>query len=508
VGGLDIAILIVYFSLSLGVAWWFGRGQSDMKSFVVGNRSVPWIAVMLSILATEISAATFIGVASIGFSENWNYVQFGFGSICGRLLIAFLFLPVFYKFNCLSIYEFLAKRFGEASRYSAVLCFFVTRLMASGVRLLIASIGLAVVFSSLVEGLSYEKAQVIAILVLAAIAMLYTTFGGIKAVIWTDVLQAIIFLGGGAVAVTYLITHIDGGIAAIWQTASEASPSRTEIFRFSIAEGKTFWSDANLFYIAFLNGLIGTFAALGTDQDLTQRMLTCKNHRESQRSLILTGFLSLPVVMVFLFIGTSLYSYYLNSPELLEGLTKNDQIFPHFIINQLPVGLKGLLIAGMLAAAMSSVDSALGALSASAIVDVYRPLIYKGGSERHYLMVTRILVVGFGLMLAAIAYILLPHDNLLWLCFQIGGVTYGALLGVFLLGVLLPRHMGNNWGNMIGMLVSVCVTAPMLVFIKRGNINIGWTWLIIIGTALTFFIGLLSALLYSDAPVLSEEEQV
>ena len=284
-----------------------------------------------------------------------------------------------------------------------------------------------------------------------------------------------------------------------WQTIVDIgnAKDRFEIFRFTPeGEGVGSWlNDPKLFYIAVLFGFISTTAAFGTDQDLTQRMLTCKDVKSSRRSVILSGVISIPIAALFLFVGIALFAYYQVNvdptlpQQVVDGVStiKADKVFPWFIANELPAGLRGLLLVGVLAAAMSSLDSAMGALSSSALVDLYRPLVPKSAQTIPDIWISRGFVVLFGLILSSVAWALKDASGFLWLSFQIVSVTYGALLGIFLLGLLTKR--GSDEGNWIAMLSGALLSATLLTLIKIDIIPLGWTWLIVIGTAWTFCFG-------------------
>jgi Na+/proline symporter len=232
--------------------------------------------------------------------------------------------------------------------------------------------------------------------------------------------------------------------------------------------------------MAILNGLLGSMAAFGTDQELMQRLLTVETRWQSQKTMILTSIGSFLVLIIFLTIGSCLFAFYTQNPSL--GLPdKLDKIFPHFIEQSMPVWLRGILLTAIV---MASIDSPLGSLSSSFVTDIYRPVIYKGGSEKHYLFISRVSVVVFGIFLGWIAYFFSYFENFLWLAFKIGGVTYGSLLGIFLLGLLTTRQC--NKLNGVAMIFSALVTLGLLIFSERGIFTLGWTWLLFIGTFLTF----------------------
>lgn len=489
----DIVIIAGYLLTVLGVGIYMGRRESDTRDFVVGGRKVPWVAVLMSIVATEISAATFIGVPSTGYSENFNYLQFGIGSLLARVVIAFIFISAYYKNDCLTVYQYLAKRFGGKSSYTASVYFVITRLLASSVRLMIAALAFATILD-----LPYAYC----LFGFALVAVVYATIGGIKAVIWTDLVQATVFIGSGLAVVLFLESEV--GLAALTKVASEAG--RTEVFRFTPegSEWHDWFNDPNLIYIALLNGFIMTVAALGVDQDLTQRMLACKDAVRAQRSVILSGVIGIPVAAMFLFIGAALYGYYQLSPEAIQP-EDNNKVFAHFIIHELPVGLKGLLISGVLAAAMSSLDSAMSALSSTSALDLFKPLLKREPTQGELLRLSRLLTILFAELLVALALILEGHDKHLWLCFQVVAITYGSMLGVFLVGMLTRR--GSDRGNVFAMLTGTFITIVLLLLIQKENLGgwfhewvvsltgekplpLAWTWLILIGTLWTFLTAL------------------
>jgi SSS family transporter len=464
---LDLTIIAGYllFIISLGI--FYGRKEESLEDYCLGGRTVPWLAVFLSIVATETSALTFIGTPAFAYSHNWTYVQLLIGTIIARFIIAQLFIKQFYHYNVYTVYEYLVRRFGTGSKNGASIIFLITRILASGVRLFGASI-----IVSVATGLS----PLTSIIIIAAAAVFYTVIGGIKAVIWTDVCQAIILFGGGLIALFCIFQDIPHGWEAV-QTATHGLSKFTLFdFSFDYRAAYTIWA-----------GIIGstflTLATHGTDQDLVQRMLTARDYNRSRKALILSGFADIPIVILFLSIGSLLFTYYQAVPT--PGLpAKADDIFPYYITHHLPRGLMGLLIAAVFAAAMSSIDSALNALTTTWINDFYRPYIKKDASERHYLTMAKMFTVLFGLFLIFIAFLSKGTQQVLILGLKIGTFTYGALLGIFLLGFLTKR--GNNLGNIIGMGVSISA-----VLFTEFYTDTAWIWYVMIGTAVTFSVGYL-----------------
>jgi SSS family transporter len=411
--------------------------------------------------------------------ENWQYLQFFLGSAAARILIAFVFIPAFYKFNCTTIYEFLRHRFGAGTQYAGSSFFFVTRLFASGVRLYAASLAVSVI-------MGWELWHTI--LFFTVVSVVFIGFGGIKAVLWTGTFESIMFFAAGAAVAGWLVMHIDGGLAGAWQLASEAG----KLSVFNLGWGM---KDPNLLWAALLNGIFGSMAAFGTDQELMQRLLTLETRKESQRTIIYTIFTSVPLTWLYLAIGTLLYVFYRQNSGL--PLPENaDKILSHFTVHVLPSGLKGLVLTAVV---LASIDSPLSSLSSSFVTDIYRPLIRKDGDERHYLFVSRVSVACFGLLLAGIAWACAAGSGrMLWLAFKINGVTAGSLLGVFLLGLLTARRADR--ANIAAMVFSAVMAAGVLFLSERGTLALGWSWIIVIGTCSTF------ALAWLLGPLLDREK--
>lgn len=467
--GIDWGIVGVGVALLFVISYVFGREEKDTADFFLGGRRIPPVVACLSFVATEISALTIVGIPHTAFTENWRWIQFMVGSALARLAVAFLFIPAFYKHNCTSIYEFLGHRFGPATQYTGSIYFFITRLLASGVRLYATCMAVGVI-------MGWPLAATITLFTVVSIA--FIAFGGIKAVVWAGAYQALFFVAAGVVLAGYLIGHIDGRLAAAVQTAHEAGRLSTFHFKFGLNDPSTFWAgSANGFFV----GLV----AFGTDQEMVQRLLTVETRKSSQNTIISTIITVLPVYWLYLLVGTLLYVFYRQNPGLpLPEELK--EVLPHFVRNVLPAGLKGLVLGAVF---MASVDSPLSSLTSSFVTDIYRPLIRRNACEKHYLLVSRAAVAGFGLVLAGIAAACAPVENILWFAFQILSLTGGPMLGVFLLGLLTQRKA--NCANIPAMLVSTAVCVVLLLMIQQGTLKLGWSWLIVIGTGITFILGYL-----------------
>ena len=481
--GLSLAVL-----LAIGIR--LTRQQHDTLDFFLARRRVPWWAAGLSFLATEISAVTIISVPATAYRENWEYVQFFVGSSLAKFAVAFLFIPAFYRYKVTTIYEFLGHRFGQATQVTGSLFFFVTRLAGSGVRLMAAALAVSILVGS---------PLVPTIAVFTVISIAYIAAGGVKAIVWTNVFQALVFLVAGAATLVFLVSQIDGGVSAIVSVAGAAG--RLNIVNWGPAPGDPdFWrrvlTDPNIVWVAVLNGLIGSMAAFGTDHDLMQRLLTVETRRESQRTLAITPLGTLVTLAIYLGLGAGLFTYYAQHPNL--PVPRPDEILPHFVQHTVPGALRGLMLSAIV---LASIDSPLGSLSASFVTDIYRPLLVRRASERHYLLVSRVSVVVFGVVLGVLAWAFSFFDQILWLAFKIAGVTFGSLLGVFLLGLLSRRPVGDR-ANVVAMVAMALVNLTLLVLSETAILAFAWSWLVILGTAGTIVLALvLGALFPARRPV-------
>ncbi len=473
----DYAVVLGALAVLVAIGVAFTRQQRDTVDFFLARRRVPWWAACLSFLATEISAVTIISVPATAYSENWEYFQFFVGSTLAKLVVAYLFIPAFYAFNCTTIYEFLLYRFGRASQVTASIFFFVTRLLGSGVRLMAAALAVSVLIGW----------PIVPVLILfTLVSIVYIATGGVKAVVWTNVFQALTFLSAGAVTLAFLLWQIDGGLAAVVDVAGKAG--RLDIIDWGPAPGAPdFWRQVftkpNIVWVAILNGFVGSMAAFGTDHDLMQRLLTVETRQESQRTLALTPLMTFVALVIFLGLGAALFTFYAQHPALAPA-ARADAILPHFVQQVMPPVLRGLMLAAIV---LASIDSPLGSLAASFVTDIYRPLLIRGRSERHYLRVSRLCVLGFGVVLAVVAYGFSFFDKILWLAFKIAGVTFGSLLGVFLLGLLTRRPFADQ-ANVVAMIAMAGLNAVLLTLSERQIVPFAWSWLVIVGTAGTMLL--------------------
>src|SRR5712691_10207706 len=470
---IDSAVLLLYFVLIISIGLYMGRKEKDLKDFALGGRRIPWWAVLASLVAAETSAGTFFGTPGEGFRHrDYTYLQLAFGTIIGRVLVSYIFIKPYYDYKVYSIYEYLTARFGVPTKNAASAVFMITRLLASGARLYAAAIALALAYE-MISGTRPNQTQTLVIYVSACIAIviltaIYTTLGGIKAVIWTDLIQASIMIGSALVALALLYSAIPGGWTEIVQR--HGSFHLDNFITTGLDPAKHGWQKiVGVFAIDYtiFAGLFGstfiTMGTHGTDQDFVQRMLTAPDVRRSRRSLILSGLADVPIAFTFLSIGLLLWVYYQAHPDPTLPKTPNET-FCHFILYQMPVVLRGLLLAGIFATAMGSLSTALNALATSFTRDWYEPYLNPEATDAQSLRAVRWATVWFSVLMIIVAsttaYLVIVHPNVRIIPIVLGifGYTYGSLLGVFFAG-MLTRTRGNDRGNIIAMILGFLVVA-------------------------------------------------
>ncbi len=515
---IDCGVLLLYFVIIIGIGLYMGRKEENLADFALGGRCIPWWAVLASIIAAETSAGTFFGTPGEGFAlRNYTYVQLAFGTILARILVSYIFIKPYYDYKVYSIYEYLTARFGVPTKNAASAVFMFTRVLASGARLYVAAIALVLAYEMITgtrpgqsETLWIYIGSTIAIVLLTAI---YTTLGGIKAVVWTDFIQASIMIGSALTALGLLYFAIPGG----WHKIAELHGGFhfSDIITTGLDPAKSGWDKwkgmFELEYTIFA-GLIGstfiTMATHGTDQDMVQRMLTAPDVRRSRRSLVLSGLADIPIVLTFLSIGILLWAYYQTHPE--PNLPKSPEVFCHFILYQMPVGLRGLLIAGIFATAMGSLSTAINALATSFTRDWYEPYINPGSTSEQSLRAVRWATIWFSMLMIVVAsitsYLVIVYPNLriIPIVLSVFAYTYGPVLGVFLCG-MFTRRRGSNVGNIIAMVIGFIFVAIISnlfnaiagIFGRVAYTRPDWLpavefpWWICFGTIVTFCVAIL-----------------
>ena len=501
---IDYAVIAIYL---IGVAAFgiiVGGKQKDTSDYFLGGRDLPWWAVCFSVVATETSTLTVIGTPAVAFGGTLTFIQLTFGYLIGRIFVAIYLLPRYYKGNLNTAYAFLGNKYGNGMRATASVTFLFTRLLADGVRLFATAIPLKVIADAAGIPASYFEI----ILVIGLITIAYTLVGGIKAVVWMDVVQMLLYIGGAIFALVVLSGEVPAGW---WSRATAAG--KTTILDFSFAEPLGMWlTQPYTFVTAVVGGAIFSMASHGTDQLIVQRLLACRNLQDSQKAIVGSGVLVFVQFALFLLVGLLLWVFYEGASVQALGLTRGDEIFPKFIIEELPPGISGLLLAGIIAAAMSTLSSSLNSLASSTMMDLYERLKGEELGQKKALQTSRALTFFWGLVFIGFANLFQDQQNpVVELGLAIASFTYGGLLGVFLLGLL------NDQAQQADAVISFVVTIIVMVFVIFGVWyvpyegwtltlvfpweeasadlrSIGWPWFTVIGSMLMLGLGSLLGL--------------
>lgn len=489
---LDWIVIAVYVSAVIGMGIWYGRRQRNLEDYFLGGHSIPWWAALMSLIATEISAATFLGAPEQGYTRDLTYLEMGIGTILARIALAYLFIGVYYRFNVYTVYGYLRSRFGLPTNSLTAGIFLLGRFFADGSRLFIAALAIQVA-----TGLPLTTA----IVVLAAAATAYTLFGGIKGVIFTEVVQATVLVSGALILIVSLAGHIPIGLPQIVSELADAEKFRLLDFRLTTPTGG-FAPLVSTYHVlpAILGGFFLTMATHGTDQDMVQRLLTCKDSASGKRSLWMSGFLGIGITCLFITVGMLLFIYVRHLPATdqmavlagqLKDAGKNNQFLIHYIIRMLPAGVTGLVLAALVAAALSSLGSALNATSSTAVTDFYQQYVKPQAEPGHYVTVSRLVTCGIGSVVVGVGLLCADfsahHPEVDLLSIALGSMTffYGALLGIFLVG-LFSKTRGNTMTNIVGALTSIALAVVLKFFTP-----VAYPWFIVLGTAVTAGISLL-----------------
>jgi SSS family solute:Na+ symporter len=472
-GGLavDVIVLCIYFFGIVGIGLWAGRRNRTLNEFALGGRSIPWWAVLASIVAAETSAATFLGAPTEGFkTRSFIYGQLAIGTVLARVIIAFTFIRPYYRYGVQSIYEFLDIRFGPLTKNLASALFLLTRVLSIGARIYLGGVIIKVLWQYLFPNSPIDLWSYFwGILFVTVLTTLYTTVGGIKAVVWTDMIQACLMVSSVGIAIWLIVSRFPGGFSTVSQELGGIPP----FFQIGFDPGGGFWNaikrvleEPYTIASALVASTFLTMSTHGTDQDMVQRMLTATSFRKSQLSLILSGLADLPIATSFLLVGILLSVYYKINPDPHLPAADNE-VFAYYIITQMPVGLRGLIVAGVFATMMGSTSAALNALATSFTKDFFLPYFPHRDSPSTAIWAARVSTVVFaGLIIVvaiatAWAVMIDPKLTIIAIVFQVLGYTYGALLGVFLVGMLTKSRGGDrtNIGAMLLAILAVLVAA-------------------------------------------------
>jgi solute:Na+ symporter, SSS family len=491
--------LIIIFGYLIGITlfgiFYSGR-QETTEDYFVGDRSVPWWAIAASIVATETSTITFISVPGIAFARNGNFefLQLVFGYMLGRVVISLIFIPLYFKGQLFTVYQLLGERFGTKVKMLASSLFVIMRNIADGIRLLLTAIVLAAVYVAFVPDANPNTIIIGSIILLGLVMIVFTFFGGMEAVIWVEVVQLGIYIGGAIAAAVVILNQIDGGMARVLEVGAEFNKFQFLDFNLDFTKTYTFWG-------GLIGGCFLTMSTHGTDQYLVQRYLCTDKANRAALALLSSGAVVLAQFIGFLFIGVLLFAYYqpFNLPEYAQAgaagsgvpatfpFAGGDKVFPDFITKYMPTGLSGLVVAAIFAAALSS---SLNSIAATAVNDLYKPFA-KDKSDKHFLRVASVLTVAVGIIQIVVAIAVKDAGtSALNQALAVAGLINGPILGVFLVGTFIKR--ANQTAALIAMLTSIA----LMLYVYFGT-RIAFPWYPVIGSLTTLFVAWLASFAFS-----------
>jgi SSS family transporter len=499
---IDWGVLLLYLVGTTLLGVWLGRGQKDARDYFVAGNTIPWWAILFSVVATETSALTFISIPGLAYVGNLSFLQIAAGYIVGRIVIAYTLLPRYSDGELVTAYALLERRFGLATRRFASIVFMVTRAFGDSVRVFATAIPVGLIIGPIVPP---EYVAPLSILILGAFTVLYTYHGGMRAVVWTDVLQTGVYLVGGLAAMWILGEGVAGG----WSAILDGAAARGQLQVFDLYTG---FDRPHTLWAGLVGGAFLSMASHGADQLIVQRLLASGNLRDARLSLIGSGFVVLAQFAMFLLIGVGLYAYYNGS-----AFPRPDAIFPRFIVDAMPPGLTGLVIAAILAAAMSTVSGSVNSLAAATLHDLYLPFSKRPADDPGLLRVSKRLTLLWSAILIGGALLYTNEGTpVVTIALSVASFTYGGLLGAFFLAMLVPRAIQRD--ALLGMAVGIGamtfivfakalsgwfpVLAPTLAPFAR----IAWPWFVLIGTSLTFVTGIVSSFTHAAPAALRSSQ--
>jgi SSS family transporter len=491
---LDGTVLVAYFATTIWLGLKLGRRQQDARDYFVGDNRLPWWAIAFSVVATETSALTFISIPALAYVGNLGFLQVAMGYLLGRITVGIVLLPRYYDGKLVTAYTLLEQRFGVGTRRFASVTFMATRAFGASVRVFATSIPLALILGPVLPAAYLTPAT---ILILSVASVVYTYYGGTRAVVWTDVVQMGTYMLGGVAAIILLGAGVEGGWATILERADAAH--KLQLFNFAFVR-----SDPHTIWAGLLGGAFLSMASHGADQLIVQRLLGARSLADARRALITDGVVVIFQFALFLMIGVGLWVYYGG-----RTFAQPDRIFPEFIVTAMPSGLKGLIVAALTAAAMGTISSSLNSLAAATTHDLWLPITKHDENDPKTLRAAR----NFTLMWAAVLIggALLYREQgtpVVVIALSIASFTYGALLGGFFLGLLWKRAQQRD--AIVGMSIGIAVMS-VVVFASRLSgwvpslapslkplVDIAWPWYVLIGTTITITVGMLTSLFPHD----------
>jgi SSS family transporter len=492
---LDLLVLAAYMVGVTALGIRLGRGQKSARDYFVANQEIPWWAVLFSVVATETSALTFISIPGVAYLGDLSFLQVAVGYLLGRIVISAMLLPRYVDGKLVTAYAMLEQRFGLATRRFASITFMATRAFGDSVRVFATAIPVALIIGPVVPPALVAP---LSILILGAFTVVYTYEGGMRAVVWTDVLQTGVYMLGAVMAMVLIGQGVDGGWSAIFAEASAAGKLR-------FVDTYTGFDRAHTLWAGLIGGAFLSMASHGADQLIVQRLLASNNLRDARRALIGSGLAVILQFALFLIIGVGLHAYY-------QGRTfaASDQIFPTFIIEVMPPGVTGLVVAAILAAAMSTVSGSINSLSAATTHDIWMPLRKTPVDEAAGFRMGRLFTLFWAAVLIGGALLYRAQGTpVVVVALSIASFTYGGLLGGFFLAVLWKR--ATQLHALIGMATGIAAMT-FVVFARQISswlpglaptlepfTRIAWPWYVLIGTSITMIVGITTSVLFPRA---------
>lgn len=497
---LDAIVTIAYLIGTTLLGVWLGRSQKSARDYFVADKAIPWWAILFSVVATETSALTFISIPGLAYLTDLSFLQIAVGYLVGRVVIAYTLLPRYYEGELVTAYALLERRFGTSVRRFASVVFMVTRAFGDSVRVFATAIPVALIIGPLIPT---DYVMPSAILLLGVFTVIYTYHGGMRAVIWTDVLQTGVYLVGGLSALYLIGRGVSGGWTEVFARAGSAG-------KLTILDPYLGLDRPHTIAAGLLGGAFLSMASHGADQIIVQRLLASSSLRDARRALIGSGIVVILQFALFLVIGLGLWALYGG-----RAFSSSDAIFPRFIIEGMPPGLTGLVIAAILAAAMSTVSGSLNALSAATTHDIYVPLARRRLDESQLLAIGKRFTLVWAVILIGGALLYRQQGTpVVVIALAIASFTYGGLLGGFFLALFWRRAVSRD--AIVGMACAIAIMA-VIVFAKQllgwldahgsGNVQwlaalsrIAWPWYVLIGTAITLVVGIASSFTHAAPP--------
>jgi SSS family transporter len=489
--GIDAVVLLAYLVGTTALGMWLGRSQKSARDYFVANRAIPWWAILFSVVATETSALTFISIPGLAYLTDLSFLQIAIGYLIGRMIIAYTLLPKYYEGELVTAYALLERRFGLATRRFASIVFMATRAFGDSVRVFATAIPVALIIGPVVPP---QWVTPLSILILGAFTVVYTYHGGMRAVVWTDVMQTGVYLLGGVAALYLIGRGVDGGWTVIFDRVADAG-------KLKVFDPYVGFDRPHTVFAGLIGGAFLSMASHGADQLIVQRLLASANLRDARLALIGSGVMVIAQFALFLVIGLGLWAFYQARP-----FPASDVIFPQFIVEVMPPGLTGLVIAAILAAAMSTVSGSLNSLSAATTHDIYLPLTKRVLDEQQQLRVGKRFTLAWAVILIGGALLYRQQGTpVVVIALAIASFTYGGLLGGFFLGLLWRRARQRD--AILGMAVGIGVMAFVVFARNLDDVlpfltplgKIAWPWYVLIGTTITMVVGIISS--YIGAPL-------